>query len=106
MFANANRLVRASMSLEAVLQDSAERPAQGEVREFAARVDASLAAIADGLRHDRPVHVENLRQAERGLARKLNAIAEGEGRAVAIAIGDACDRIVDSINTLAHLSGG
>ena len=106
VFANANRLVRASMALEAVLQDSAERPAQNEVREFAARVDASLAAIADGLRHDRPVQIENLRQAERALAKTLNAIADGEVRAVAIAIGDACDRIVDSINTLAHLSSG
>jgi uncharacterized membrane protein YccC len=103
VFANANRFVRASMALEAVLQDSGERPAEAEVLAFAARVDASLREIADGLRHDHPVQVENLRQCERALAKTLAAVSGGEAHTVAIAISDACDRVTDSINTLAHL---
>ena len=105
VFANANRFVRACMALEAVLQDSAERPAQDQVRAFAVRVDASLVAIADGLRHDHPVQIDSLRLAERALAKTLGAVVEGEARSVAIAIGDACDRVTDSIGTLAHLLG-
>jgi uncharacterized membrane protein YccC len=103
VFANANRFVRASMALEAVLQDSAERPAQAQVREFNSRVQASLQAIADGLRHEHPVQVEGLRVAERSLAKTLAAVTDGEAHSVAIAIGDACDRVTDAIGTLAHL---
>ena len=105
VFANANRFVRACMALEAVLQDSAERPAHDQVRAFAVRVDASLLAIADGLRHDHPVQIDSLRLAERALAKTLGTVVEGEARSVAIAIGDACDRVTDSIGTLAHLLG-
>jgi uncharacterized membrane protein YccC len=103
VFANANRFVRASMALEAVLQDSRERPAQDEVLAFAKRVDAALDGIADGLRYDQSVRIEGLRQCERELAKTLGAATEGEARVVAIAIADACDRITDSVNTLAHL---
>lgn len=104
VFANANRLVRAGMALEAVLQDSHERPALDSVRAFARRVDAALGGIADGLRHGRPVRIEGLRACERELARTLAAVPPGgEARAVALALADACDRVTDSINALAHL---
>src|SRR5437899_10244955 len=53
VFANANRFVRATMALEAVLQDSTARPAEDEVREFATRVETALGEIAMGLRDDR-----------------------------------------------------
>ncbi len=103
VFANANRFIRACMALEAVLQDSTERPALEQVRQFAGLVESSLTEISDGLRHAHPVQIENLRQAERALAKILNEVGPGEAQAVAIAIGDACDRITDSIGTLAHL---
>ena len=103
VFATANRFVRACMALEAVLQDSRERPAQDQVLAFAKRVDAALDAVADGLRHDHVVQVEGLRQCERDLAKTLAAVTDGEAHGVAVAIADACDRITDSINTLAHL---
>ncbi|MFT3791609.1 MAG: FUSC family protein [Rudaea sp.] len=104
VFANANRFVRACMALEAVLQDSRERPAHDDVLAFARRVDAALGAVADGLRHDHPAQVEGLRACERELARKLAAVPpDGEAHAVAIAVADACDRITDSVDTLAHL---
>jgi len=103
VFANANRFVRAAMALEAVLQDSSERPSEAEVMRFAAGVDASLAEIAQSLREDREARVESLRQSERELARKLAAESDEAARPVAIAIADACDRITDAINTLAHV---
>ncbi|MBS0568735.1 MAG: FUSC family protein [Proteobacteria bacterium] len=104
VFANANRFVRASMALEAVLQDSRERPAHAQVIAFAQRVDAALDDIADGLRHDHPVLVEGLRTCERELARTLAAVPpDAAAHAVALAIADACDRATDSVNTLAHL---
>ena len=106
VFANANRFVRASMALEAVLQDSRDRPAQDEVLAFAKRVDAALGEIADGLRYGRVAQVEGLRQCERALAKTLAAETQGEAHVVAIAIADACDRVTDSINTLAHLLDG
>ena len=104
VFANANRFVRASMALEAVLQDSRERPAHDSVLAFARRIDAALDDIADGLRHNRPVQVGGLRACERELAKTLAAVPPGsETHAVALAIADACDRVTDSVNTLAHL---
>jgi len=104
VFANANRFVRATMALEAVLQDSPARPADAEVRAFAARVDAALGEIAAGLRENHAVVIEDLRRSERTLAARLAQTAESETREVAIAIGDACDRMTDAVNTLAHLS--
>ncbi|MBS0583929.1 MAG: FUSC family protein [Proteobacteria bacterium] len=104
VFANANRFVRACMALEAVLQDSRERPAHTQVIAFAQRIDAALGDIADGLRHDHPAHVEGLRSCERELARTLAAVPPDDAaHAVALAIADACDRATDSVNTLAHL---
>jgi len=104
VFANANRFVRASMALEAVLQDSRERPAHDNVLTFARRIDTALGDIADGLRHDHPVQVDGLRACERELAKTLSALPPGsETHAVALAIADACDRVTDSVNTLAHL---
>ncbi len=103
VFANANRFVRAVMALEAVLQDSVERPAEAEVMKFAAGVDACLMEIAQSLREGREARVESLRRSERELAKKLATVADGEARPVAIAIADACDRITDAINTLAHV---
>ncbi|HEX7915408.1 MAG TPA: hypothetical protein VF497_06635, partial [Rudaea sp.] len=104
VFANANRFVRACMALEAILQDSRERPAQEQVQAFARRIDAALGDIADGLRHDHPVQIEGLRACERDLVKTLAATPpDSEAHAVALAIADACDRATDSIDTLAHL---
>jgi hypothetical protein len=67
-------------------------------------VDANLAAIADSLRRGTAPNVERLRGAERALAEVLDA-AEGDAtrRDDASAVADACDRITDSVDTLAHL---
>ncbi|HEY6986188.1 MAG TPA: FUSC family protein [Rhodanobacteraceae bacterium] len=104
VFANANRFIRASMALEAVLDDALSVPEREQVLAFASRLDANLAAIAASLRLGSAPNVERLRGAERELAEALDAVrGEGEAPDVATAIADACDRITDSVDTLAHL---
>ncbi|HEX6832752.1 MAG TPA: hypothetical protein VF132_04380, partial [Rudaea sp.] len=106
VFANANRFVRAAMALEAVLQPGCVVPERERLDAFAARVEASLAAIAGHLREQGPVPAEHLRSAERQLAAALDEVSGDETtRYTAVAIGEACDRITDSIDTLAHLFG-
>jgi len=71
---------------------------------FAARVDAQLAAIAGSLRDGTPPPAERLRKSERALAELLDMTKSDAGAAdVAGAVADACDRITDSLDTLAHL---
>jgi len=104
MFANANRFIRADMALEAALDDADALPQRDAVLAFAARVDAHLAAIEGSLRHDKPPPAERLRNAERALAELLDATKSDAGaNDVAGAVADACDRITDSVDTLAHL---
>ena len=105
LFANANRFVRAAMALEAVLQDSPQRPAQAAVLAFARSVEASLGEIAQSLRDERPAQIGSLRRDERELAKMLGAVND-KARPVAVAIADACDRITDAVNTLAHVAAG
>jgi uncharacterized membrane protein YccC len=100
MFANANRFVRADMALEAALDDAGALPERDAVLAFAARVDAHLAAITGSLRDAAPPPTERLRNAERGLAAQLDAT---KADAATAAVADACDRITDSADTLAHL---
>jgi ABC-type transporter Mla subunit MlaD len=91
------------MALEAVLDDAPALPERDAVLAFARRVDANLAAIAESLRHGTTPTVERLRKTERALAESLEAArADGLGD-VANAVADACDRITDSVDTLAHL---
>jgi uncharacterized membrane protein YccC len=103
MFANANRFVRASMALEAALDDADSLPQREALLTFAARVDAHLAAIARSLRDGAPLPSERLRTAERALAERLDATKCAGAGDVAVAVADACDRITDSVDTLAYL---
>ena len=104
LYANANRFIRAGMALEAVLDDAPVLPERGPVLAFAARVDANLAAIAAALRNGTAPAVERLRGAERALADVLEKTrTDGDPADVAGAVADACDRITDSVDTLAWL---
>lgn len=104
LLANASRLVRAGVALEALLRDGAVLPRQAALAAFSARVDQALVAIAMALREERTLELPSLRPDERRLAQ---ALAEGEAAApcdpVALAVADACDRIADSVDTLAYL---
>jgi len=101
--ANAHRLIRASLSLEAVLRDHGGLPPLPELALFAADADGLLAAQSASLRDGTPLQATSLRPAERRLAAALQADALLEGTPAAIAIADTCDRLADSIDTLSHL---
>ena len=103
VFAHANSFIRAGMALEAVLDDAPAFPARDAVLAFARRVDANFAAIAESLRSGTPLRVEQLRSAERALAESLEAARSEDLGDVANAIADACDRMTDAVDTLAHL---
>jgi uncharacterized membrane protein YccC len=104
LLSNANRLIRAAIPIEAMLIDGARLPALPELARFAAEVDADLLAIATGLRSGQPRQVASLRPAERALAARLQA-DDGDD-AVDAALADACDRIADSVDSLAHILRG
>ncbi len=105
IFANANRFVRACMSLEAVLQDAPALPAREHLTEFTTHIDTSLAALAAGLRDGTTPGIENLRERERALAAQLGAASDDDTSGVVAAIIEAFDRMTDSIDTLAYLLG-
>ncbi len=105
VFANANRFVRACMSLEAVLQDAPTLPAHDHLVQFGTHLDSSLAALAAGLRDGTTPTIENLRERERTLAAQLGGASGNGASEVAAAIIEALDRMTDSIDTLAYLLG-
>ena len=104
LLSNANRLIRAGIPIEAMLIDGAKLPAFPELARFAAEVDAALLAITTDLRSGQSQPLASLRPAERALAGRLHA-DDGDD-AVDAALADACDRIADSIDSLAHILRG
>jgi uncharacterized membrane protein YccC len=103
VFANGNRLARATMALEAARIDGGEWPRSRQVSLFAARADAALRALVTSLREGTPSAYVAPRPAERALAAVLETIpADDPQRAIASALAHACDRITDAIGTLAH----
>lgn len=99
--ANAHRLIRATLSLEALLRDETGLPRMPELDAFAEQADRALGRIADALRENRPLTLPSLRPSERQLSDALARLTDAG--ATGIALADACDRIVDAIDTLAHL---
>ncbi|TWI03760.1 putative membrane protein YccC [Luteimonas cucumeris] len=103
LLANANRLIRAPLLLESLLRDGAALPDNPVLREFATEVDRVLAEIVSAVREGRNVTLPSLRPIERRLVESLARPDNGAEDAFAIALGDTCDRITDSIDTLAHV---
>ena len=101
--ANAHRLIRTSLSLEAVLRDEGSLPKLPELADFAAQVDRALAAIAATLRDDAPLQLHSPRPAERRLAEAIENDPALANSPTGLALADTCDRIADGVDTLAHL---
>ena len=101
--ANAHRLIRASLSLEAMLRDEGTLPALPELAVFADEVDAALSALAEALREQTIPQVRSPRPAERRLAEAMAADEALAASSTGIALADTCDRIADIVDTLAHL---
>jgi len=104
VFANANRFLRAAMTLEALRQSTpAAKPHAASLR-FAERVDAILLDLAQHLRDGTAVtNHSGLRPLQSDLQVELETATMESGRVRAAAWIDASDRITDAVNTIAHL---
>lgn len=103
LFLNGNRLARTTMTLEALLHDCDSLPEQVEVTNFLDRAATHLHNQAVALRNNQaPSPAPELRQLQRSLSTLL-AMADDRSRAEQLV--RISDRLVDNINTLAHVVG-
>jgi len=103
LFANGNRLARTAMTLEAVMNDHDALPEATEIGAFAEHTAAALHSIATALRdHQSPTDLPDLRALQRSLA---SLLAMAEDRRAAELLARISDRLVDNVNTLAHIVG-
>jgi uncharacterized membrane protein YccC len=103
LFANGNRLARTAMTLEAQLQHRSSLPEQAEVSAFIDHAATALHGIAAALREQRAVlELPDLRMLQRSLGTLL---AMSEDQAGADQVARLTDRLVDNVNTLAHVVG-
>jgi len=102
LFANGNRLARTAMSFEALLDEDGTLPEQEASYRFVACVADATRIVAEALRHRRvPSALPDLRAMQRELARRLGAY-EDRGRAELLV--RIADRLVDNVDTLAHVT--
>jgi uncharacterized membrane protein YccC len=99
LVAQANRVVRAAMMLEAARSDAAASPSR-QTGEFAAACDAVLREAAGALRESRAPRGEFRLRA---LPRTLAASLPEPGDAFDTSLRDVSDRIVDAIDSLLHV---
>jgi len=101
LFANGNRLARTAMTLEAMIEEIDELPIQAEIREFVDESAAALQTISAALRSGQPMpDLPDLRARQRQLARRAEDSADPADADLPIRISD---RLVDNIDTLAHV---
>jgi uncharacterized membrane protein YccC len=101
LFANGNRLARTAMTLEAMVDDLATLPAQAEIRHFVEQCASTVQAIATALREQRGMDtLSDLRTRQRTLVALLQG---ADDRAAAESLTRLSDRLVDNVNTLAHV---
>jgi uncharacterized membrane protein YccC len=103
LFANSNRLARTAMTLEALIDDHANLPEQAEMCAFVNHVAIALHEIASALRAQRiPERLPDLRSLQRTYAALLNMTEDRQAAGLLTRISD---RLVDNVNTLAHITG-
>jgi uncharacterized membrane protein YccC len=104
LVAQANRLVRAALVLEAARHDSDGIPAADAVAAFAGHCTDALTEAALALReHRAPSGRFPLRAAQRELARALEAGGPHPSPAFGSALLDASDRFTDAIDSVLHV---
>jgi len=100
LLANGNRLARTAMTLEAMLGDLARLPPSTGLADFIGECIRALHAISDALRQQAPLTgLPDLRAAQRALVRRT----AGADAASVDLLGRISDRLVDNIDTLAHV---
>ncbi|MDE3071963.1 MAG: FUSC family protein [Pseudomonadota bacterium] len=100
LFANGNRLARSAMTLEALLDDFASLPARARICHFVQQAASAVQAIAAALREQRRIDaLPDLRAQQRMLIAPMRDAGDAAGELLA----GISDRLVDNVNTLAHL---
>jgi uncharacterized membrane protein YccC len=103
LFANGNRLARTAMTLEALIDDHNNLPETVEMCAFVDHTATALHEIASALRAQRaPERLPDLRSLQRTYAALLGM---AEDRQAAELLARISDRLVDNVNTLAHVTG-
>jgi uncharacterized membrane protein YccC len=101
LFANGNRLARTAMTLEAVIRDRDTLPEQTEINAFIEHAATALRGVSSNLREQRAATpLPPLRDLQRSLATLL---AMSDDRATADLLERIADRLVDNVDTLAHV---
>jgi hypothetical protein len=91
------------MTLEALIDDHANLPEQAEMCAFVNHVAIALHEIASALRAQRiPERLPDLRSLQRTYAALLNMTEDRQAAGLLTRISD---RLVDNVNTLAHITG-
>jgi uncharacterized membrane protein YccC len=103
LFANGNRLARTAMTLEALIDDHESLPETAEMCAFVDHAAHALHETAQALRAQRaPERLPDLRGLQRTLAALLNMAEDKQAAELMTRISD---RLVDNVNTLAHITG-
>jgi len=101
LFANGNRLARSAMTLEALLDDLATLPAKVEISRFIETLATTVQTLAGTLRGEHAAGaLPDLRRLQRSLLAHLDQSAE---RQAAELLERISDRLVDNVDTLAHI---
>jgi uncharacterized membrane protein YccC len=101
LLTNGNRLARAIMTLEALIPQHGRLAGGAATQSLVLDGAAALREVADALStHRAPDQLPPIRALQRHLARTLEA-APASGAAAELV--GTCDRVVDSIDTLAHI---
>ncbi|WP_449427989.1 FUSC family protein [Rhodanobacter umsongensis] len=101
LFANGNRLARTAMTLEAMIDDLAALPARAEIGHFIEQSASSVQAVATALREQRGIDaLPDLRARQRALVNLLQGAGD---HAAAESLARLSDRLVDNVDTLAHV---
>jgi uncharacterized membrane protein YccC len=102
LFANGNRLARTAMALEATLDDLATLPAADAIGRFIEHNADAVQAIATALREQQPLGaLPGLRAMQRELVTSMQEVGD---RAVPELLARISDRLVDNVDTLAHVT--
>jgi uncharacterized membrane protein YccC len=103
LFANGNRLARTAMTLEALIDDISTLPAQADIRDFVELTANALQMVATALREQHALDaLPDLRARQRALVVLMRG---GEDPAAAELLARISDRLVDNVDTLAHVAG-
>ena len=101
LLSNGNRLARTAMTMEAMLDDFNDLPVQTQFKAFVVQSADALQTISKALRMRQPTPtLPDLRARQRALVCQLAGAPDAP---TTLVLGRVTDRLVDNIDTLAHI---